>query len=256
MTRIISFCNNKGGVGKTTSAVNLPVFLAAMGKRVLLVDFDPQANATLSLGVNPKKLPLSVYQALIGQTSPQSIIRNTPFFDYELMPSSPDLAGAQMELANQEGWQSRLNGVLEDAKQEYDYVFIDSPPSLGLLTMNIIVASDEIMIPVQSEYLALEGLEQLLDTIELVKQRSGKELDFIGAFLTMYDRRKRLSQQAAKRIRRNFPNHVFDAVIPQSVSLAEAPKFRKTILQHDPHSRATKAYRQLAEEVNNIEEDN
>lgn len=253
MTRVISLCNNKGGVGKTTSAVNLPVFLAASGKRVLLVDFDPQANATLSLGKDPKKLPLSIYQALVRQTSPQSVVRSTPFFDYELMPSSPDLAGAQMELANQEGWQSRLSNVLEEAKQEYDYVFIDSPPSLGLLTMNIIVASDEILIPVQSEYLALEGLEQLLDTIELVKQRSGKELDFIGAFLTMYDRRKRISKQAAKRIRRNFPDYVFDAVIPQAVSLAEAPQYRKTILQYDPHSRATKAYRELAEEINNID---
>ncbi len=253
MARIISLCNNKGGVGKTTSAVNLPVFLAAAGKRVLLVDFDPQANATLSLGINPKKLPLSVYQALVGQTSPQSVIRTTPFFDYEIIPSSADLAGAQMELANQEGWQSRLSQVLEEAKDEYDFVFIDSPPSLGLLTMNIIVASDEILIPVQSEYLALEGLEQLLDTIELVKQRSGKELDFIGAFLTMYDRRRKLSRQAAKRIRRNFPDHVFDAIIPQAVSLAEAPKYRKTILQYDPHSRATKAYRELAEEINEIE---
>lgn len=254
MTRIISLCNNKGGVGKTTSAVNLPVFLAAAGKKVLLVDFDPQANATISLGIDPKKLPLSVYQALIGQTSPQSVIRTTPFFDYEMMPASPDLAGAQMELANQEGWQTRLSQLLEDAKQEYDYVFIDSPPSLGLLTMNIIVASDEVLIPVQSEYLALEGLEQLLDTIELVKQRSGKELDMIGAFLTMYDRRKKLSNQAAKRIRRNFPNRVFDAVIPQSVSLAEAPQYRKTILQYDPHSRATKAYRELAEEIMEVED--
>lgn len=252
MARVISFCNNKGGVGKTTSAVNLPVFLAGMGHKVLLVDFDPQANATLSLGINPKKLPLSVYQALIGQTSPQSVIRTTPFFDYEIMPSSVDLAGAQMELANQEGWQSRLSEILEQAQQEYDFVFIDSPPSLGLLTMNIIVASDEIIIPVQCEYLALEGLEQLLDTIELVKQRSNKELDFTGALLTMYDRRRNLSRQAAKRIRRSFPDYVFDAVIPQAVSLAEAPQYRKTILQHAPHSRATKAYRELAEEINNI----
>lgn len=256
MARIISLCNNKGGVSKTTTAVNLPVFLAAKGKRVLLVDFDPQANATLSLGLAPKKLPLSVYQALMGQVSAQNIIRGTPFFDYEIMPASPDLAGAQVELVNEPGWETRLAAILDQVESDYDFIIIDSPPSLGLLTMNILVASKEIIIPVQCEYLALEGLEQLLDTIDLVKKRIGKDFKNMGALLTMYQRRRRLSQQAAKRIRRNFPAYVFDAVIPRAVALAEAPKFRKTILQYDPHSRATNAFRELAQEVIEIDNSN
>lgn len=251
MSRVISLCNNKGGVSKTTTAVNLPVFLAAMGKRVLLIDFDPQANATLSLGIEPKKIPISVYHALMGKVSPQSIIRSTPFFDYEIMPSSPDLAGAQIELVKKESWESRLSGIVEAVKDNYDFVIIDSPPSLGILTMNIMVASDEILIPIQCQYLALEGLEQLLDTINLVKEKLEKDLEITGALLTMYDRRKRLSRKVAKKVRRNFPGYVFDAVIPKSVALAEAPQFRKTIMQYDPSSKAAKAYRELARELIN-----
>jgi len=249
MSRVISLCNNKGGVGKTTTAVNLPVFLAAMGKRVLLIDFDPQANATLSLGIEPKKIPLSIYHALMGQVNPQSIIRGTPFFDYEIMPASPDLAGAQIELVDKENWESKLSHVVEAVKDDYDFIIIDSPPSLGILTMNIMVASEEILIPIQCQYLALEGLEQLLDTINLVKDKLEENLEITGALLTMYDRRKKLSQQVAKKVRRNFPDYVFDAVIPKSVALAEAPQFRKTIMQYAPNSKATKAYRELAQEL-------
>lgn len=249
MARIICIINNKGGTGKTTTAVNLPVFLAAMGKRVLLVDFDHQANATYSLGLNPRNLPLSVYHALAGQVSPSAIIRKSPFFGYEIMPASPDLAGSNVELVTASNREFKLQQLLEKIKESYDFIFIDSPPSLGLLTINALCASTEVLIPVQCEYLALEGLEQLLNTINLVKNNLGQDLKITGALLTMYNRNNRLSREVAKEVRRNFPGYVFDTVIPRQVALAEAPKFGKTILQYAPTSKAAQAYRELAEEL-------
>lgn len=249
MARIIAVANNKGGVGKTTVSYNLPVFLAALGKRVLLIDFDHQANATFSLGFNPRNLPLSVYHALIGQITPNAIIRRSPFFGYDIMPSSPDLAGATVELVNLKDREFRLKQLLEKIQNDYDFIIIDCPPSLGLLTINALCASNEVLIPVQCEYLALEGLEQLLATINLVKNNLGQDLKITGALLTMYSRGNRLSREVAKEIRRNFPGYVFDAVIPRNIALAEAPKFGKTILQFAPVSPAASAYRQLAEEL-------
>ena len=253
MARIISIANNKGGVGKTNVSVNLPVYLAALGKRVLLVDFDNQANATYSLGIDPKKLPLSIYHALIGQITPSAIIRKSPFFGYEIMPASPDLAGASVELVNLKDREFKLSQVLKDVKDNYDFIIIDSPPSLGPLTINALCASNEVLIPVQCEYLALEGLEQLLATIELLKNNLGQDLKVMGALLTMYSRGSRLSRQVAKEIRRNFSGYVFDTVIPRTVSLAEAPRFGRTILQYAPTSLGSKAYRELAEEIINLE---
>lgn len=249
MARVICIANNKGGVGKTNVSVNLPVFLAAMGKKVLLVDFDHQANASWSLGINPRNLPLSIYHALIGQITPAAVIRKSPFFGYDIMPSSPDLAGASVELVGVQNREFKLKEMLDKIKNDYDFVIIDSPPSLGLLTINSLVAADEVLIPVQSEYLAIEGLEQLMATIELVKNNLGRELKVTGALLTMYNRRNRLSREVAKELRRNFPGYVFDTVIPRTVALAEAPKFGKTILQYAPTSLAVKAYRELAEEI-------
>lgn len=249
MTRVICVANNKGGVGKTNVSVNLPVFLAALGKKVLLVDFDHQANATFSLGINPRKLPLSIYHALTGQITPSAVIRKTQFFGYELLPASPDLAGATVELVNLEDREFKLRQILEKIKDSYDFIIIDSPPSLGLLTINALCASKEVLIPIQCEYLALEGLEQLLTTISLVKNNLEQDLKITGALLTMYNRGNRLSREVAKEVRRNFPGYVFDAVIPRAVVLAEAPKFGKTILQYAPTSLAAKAYRELAEEL-------
>lgn len=249
MARVICIANQKGGVGKTNIAVNLPVFLAAFGKKVLLIDFDHQANATFSLGINPKNLPLSVYHVLTGQISPTAIIRKSPFFGYEIMPSSQDLAGATVELVNLKDRELKLKEAVDKIKSDYDFIIIDSPPSLGLLTLNALVASDEVLIPVQCEYLALEGLGQLLSTIELVRNNLGHQLKIAGAVLTMYNRSSKLSREVAKELRRNFPGYVFDAVIPRAVVLAEAPKFGKTILQYNPTSRAAKAYRELAQEL-------
>lgn len=253
MVRIISIANNKGGVGKTNVSYNLPVFLAALGKKVLLVDFDHQANATYSLGINPKELPLSIYHALTDQVSPLAIIRQSPFFGYDIMPSSPDLAGASVELVGVKNREFKLRQLLDSVKESYDFVIIDSPPSLGLLTINALCASDEVLIPVQSEYLALEGLEQLLSTVDLVRKNLGRDLKITGAVLTMYNRNNKLSREVAKKMRRDFPGYVFEAVIPRAVALAEAPRFGKTILQYAPVSRATMAYRELAEELIEVE---
>lgn len=251
MVRIIAITNQKGGVGKSSVATNLPVFLAALGKRVLLVDMDPQANATLSLGIAPRNLPLSIYHALAGQVSPSAIIRKSPFFGYEIMPSSPDLAGATVELVNIESREFKLRDLLDKVKESYDFIFIDSPPSLGVLTINALCAADEVLIPIQCEYLAVEGLEQLLDTVDLIKNNLGHDLKIAGALLTMYNRNSRLCREVAKEVRRNFPGYVFDTVIPRQVSLAEAPRSGKTILQYAPLSPAVKSFRELAQEIIN-----
>lgn len=255
MARIIGILNQKGGTGKSTTSVNLPVFWAAMGKRVLLVDFDPQANATFSLGVRPKNLPLSIYHALMGQISPFAVIRRTSFFGFDIMPASPDLAGATVELVELKNREFKLGQLLKKLEESYDFIIVDSPPSLGILTLNVLVASKEVLIPVQCEYLALEGLEQLLSTVELVKKNLSSEVKIAGALLTMYNRRNRLSREVAKEVRRNFPGYVFDTVIPRAVALAEAPKFGKPILQYAPASLAAKAYRELAEEILNLEQE-
>lgn len=253
MARIICVANNKGGVGKTNLSYNLPVFLAALGKKVLLIDFDHQANATYSLGIPPRKLPLSIYHALMGQVTPAALIRKSPFFGYEILPASPDLAGATIELVNLKNREFRLKQVIEKIKEPYDFIIIDTPPSLGLLTVNALCAAKEVIIPVQCEYLALEGLEQLLAVINLVKDNLEQDLKITGAVLTMYSRGNKLSREVAKEVRRNFPGYVFDAVIPKAVALAEAPKYGKTILQYAPASLAAKAYRELAEELISLE---
>lgn len=249
MARIIAVCNNKGGVGKTNISVNLPVFLAAQGKKVLLVDFDHQANATFSLGFHPKNIPLSIYHALVGNVSPTAIIRRTSFFGYDFIPASQDLAGAEVELVPMRDRELKLAQLLQKVGADYDVIFIDSPPSLGLLTVNALAAAQEVLIPVQCEYLALEGLGQLLETMELLRKNLGHDLKVTGAILTMYNRHNKISHDVAERLRREFPGYVFKAMIPRAVVLAEAPKFGKTILHYAPVSVACKAYRNLAEEL-------
>jgi chromosome partitioning protein len=253
MAQIISLVNQKGGVGKSTTAVNLAGYLAAMGKYVLLVDTDPQANATSGIGVDPQTVPLNLYHSLVGGLLPEEIIRQTGLFGYDVMPAAPDLAGATVELVTLPNREFKLYEVLRRVRTNYDYILVDCPPSLGLLTINGLVAADEVIIPVQCEYYALEGLGQLLRTIELVQENLDRDLKIKGALLTMYDRRNKLSRQVRKEMERNFAGYVFETVIPRCVRLAEAPSFGQPILQYDPHSRGAKAYRQLAQEIIKLE---
>ena len=253
MAQIISLVNQKGGVSKTTSAVNLGAYLAAMGKYVLLVDLDPQANATSGVGVRQERAPLSLYHSLIGGLLPEEVIRKTELFGYDLMPASPDLAGATIELVTLPNREFKLYELLRRVRTNYDYILIDCPPSLGLLTINGLVAADEVIIPVQCEYYALEGLGQLLKTVGLIQENLGKHLKVKGALLTMFDRRNKLSRQVRKEVERNFPGYVFESIIPRCIRLAEAPSFGKTILQYDPRSKGAKAYQQLAQEILKLE---
>jgi chromosome partitioning protein len=253
MARIISLCNQKGGVGKSTTAQNLSSFLAAFGKRLLLVDIDPQANTTSGMGLNPRRLDKSIYHVLIGKAGIEETIKKTPVFSVDILPSSSALAGAAVELVGMKNREYKLKEALEPIRRKYDFMIIDSPPSLGLLTINALTAAHKVIIPVQCEYYALEGLADLLRTIQLVNTNLKTKIAVFGALLTMYDRKSRLHQAVAKEIRRKFPGYVFDAVIPRNVSLAEAPSFGKTILHYAPYSHGAKAYRRLAEEILKME---
>ena len=249
MARVIGIVNAKGGVGKTTTANNLGAYLAAMGKYVLLVDLDPQANATAGLGLHLADDHLNLYHLLINGDEPEAIIRKSSLFGFDVLPSAENLAGATVELVDMEEREFRLKKALNKIRTNYDYILIDSPPSLGLLTVNGLVAAEQVIIPVQCEYYALEGLGQLVKTIDLVRNSLNPQLKILGVLLTMYDKRNKLANQIVMEVKKNFPGHVFDTIIPRAVSLAEAPSFGKTILQFDESSRAAEAYEQLAEEV-------
>ncbi len=252
MARVISICNQKGGVGKTTTAINLGAYLAALGKYVLLVDLDSQGNATVGSGIHLEPEAANVYHSLINDQNPQSLVKKTSVFGLDVLPASQSLAGATVELVSMHERESRLKNVLNGIRTSYDYVLVDCPPSLGLLTVNALAASEHVLIPVQCEYYALEGLGQLLRTIELVRQSLNPDLHVLGVLLTMYDKRNQLARQVLNEVMKNFPGRVFDSVIPRTISLAEAPSFGKSILQFDPASKAARAYRNLAEEVINL----
>jgi chromosome partitioning protein len=249
MARIISICNQKGGVGKTTTSTNLGAYLAALGKYVLLVDLDSQANATGGLGVSVGDDGYNVYHALVNDQNPQMFIRKSSIFGFDVLPSAQSLAGATVELVGMQERETRLKKVLDHVRTNYDYILVDCPPSLGLLTVNALAASERVLIPVQCEYYALEGLGQLLKTIELVREGLNPDLQVLGVLLTMYDKRNQLARQVLNEVMKNFPGRVFESVIPRTISLAEAPSFGKTILQFDPSSSAARAYKQLAEEI-------
>lgn len=249
MAKIISLVNQKGGVGKTTTAINVATYLAAHGKNVLLVDLDPQANASSGLGLDVYNNDKSLYHALVLNEHPKNIIYKTNTFGHDIIPSSQDLAGAAIELTDVENREYQLYNVLRQVRNEYDYIVIDSPPSLGLLTINGLVASDEVIVPVQTEYFALEGLGQLLNTIDLVQDNLQPKLQLGGILMTMYDRRNRLSRQVVKEVKKHFQDKVFDSIIPRTVRLAEAPSYGKSILHFDRLSKGARAYRQLAEEI-------
>ncbi len=254
MGKIISIVNQKGGVGKTTTALNLGAYLAYLGKSVLLVDIDPQANATSGIGIDHKNLEYGIYESLIGQKPIYEVIKRTIQDGYRVAPATISLAGAGIELVGMEDREYRLHKILASVKDEYDYIIIDGPPSLGLLTINSLVAADKVLIPIQSEYYALEGLGQLLDTISLVQANLKPELDIMGAVITMFDRRNRLSTSVMNELYQYFPNRVFRSVIPRSVRLAEAPSYGRSILHYDPKSKGGRAYEKLAREILDFEQ--
>jgi len=248
MAQIISIVNQKGGVGKTTTAINLGAYLARLGKFVLLVDLDPQANATSGLGINHRELNKTIYHALTGETPINELILKTPIDGYSIIPSNADLAGANVELFSVANRENILREALLPIRNNFDVILIDCPPSLGVLTINGLVAADKILIPVQAEYYALEGLGQLIGTINLIKENIKPELDILGAVMTMYDGRVSLSSAVLEELYKHFPNKIFRSVIPRSVRLAEAPSFGKTIFEYEPNGKAAKAYERLARE--------
>lgn len=248
MAQIISIVNQKGGVGKTTTAINLGAYLASLGKFVLLIDLDPQANATSGVGINHREIQKTIYHALSGQIPIEQTIVPTPVAGYKFIPANAALAGANVELYSLENRENILRDALLPIRNNFDVILIDCPPSLGLLTVNGLVAADKVLIPVQAEYYALEGLGQLLETINLVKENLKPELDIMGAVLTMFNGRVSLSNAILEELYKYFPNKIFRSVIPRSIRLAEAPSFGKTILEYEPNGKAAKAYERLARE--------
>jgi chromosome partitioning protein len=248
VSRVLAVANQKGGVGKTTTAVNLSAYLA-LGVRVLLIDLDPQANATSSLGIEPDGAAASTYEALIGVAPLRDAIVSSGRQQLDLVPASRALAGAQVELVEMAERERRLQQALGDVRPGYDLVLIDCPPSLGILTLNALVAADRLLAPVQCEYLALEGVAQLMETIELVRATLNPRLELLGMLMTMFDPRTRLSAQVVEEVRRHFPDRTFDTVIPRSVRLSEAPSFGKPVLEYEPTSRGALAYAELAQEL-------
>ena len=247
MGKIIAVVNQKGGVGKTTTAVNLTAALKEAGKRVLLCDFDPQANATSGLGLDKRHLRYSIYDVVINNTPARDAIVHTDFGD--VLPSTADLAGAAVELVSMPLPNYRLRNALETIKHQYDLIFIDCPPSLELLTLNSLCAADSILVPVQCEYYALEGLTDLMTTLRMVKRKLNPKLEIFGVALTMFDGRTNFSTQVAQEVRRHFPGKVYATVIPRNVRLAEAPSHGLPVTVYDKHSRGALAYKAMAQEI-------
>ncbi len=249
MAKKIAIVNQKGGVGKSTTAINLGASLAEQGRKVLIVDIDPQGNATSGLGLEKSDLEYSIYDALINDTPLNKIIKPTGHDDFYILPANIDLAGAEIELVSIMSRESRLKKKINESNIEFDYIFFDCPPSLGLLTLNALTASDHIIVPIQCEYYALEGLGQLMQTVELVQSNLNPELTLLGVVLTMNDARTNLSSQVIEEVKKYFGKDVFNTIIPRNVRLSEAPSFGEPIVTYDPSSRGAKAYKDLAKEV-------
>lgn len=247
MQRIIAVINQKGGVGKTTTAINLGAYLAKSGKEVLIVDLDPQGNATSGLGLNKNSLDSTMYDVLFGANNVQTTIKETKISGLNIMPANANLAAAEIDLANEENREFKLKNAL--AHTTADYVLIDCPPALGLLTINALTAAHEVLIPVQAEYYALEGLGQLLDVIQRVRGGLNTQLEILGVVVTMHDSRTALADQVVNELRKHFGDKVLNSVIPRNVRLAEAPSFGKPISEHDKWSKGARAYKQLAKEI-------
>jgi len=249
MAKVITITNQKGGVGKTTTTVNLSAYLANEGKRVLLVDLDPQGNSTSSLGVEKSELTRSLYDVLVNEVHPQDVLKETKYKGLHIIPSTQVLAAAEVELVSELAREYKLKQALEKVADRYDYIILDSPPSLGILTVNGLTASDKVLIPVQAEYFALEGLSQLLHTVQRIKSSLNPQIDLLGVLLTMYDKRTVLARQVEQEVKKHFPGKVFDVIVPRNIRLAEAPSFGKSIFGYDRLGKGANAYKSLAKEV-------
>lgn len=248
MGKTIAVVNQKGGVGKTTTAVNLAAIIGHYGYKVLLVDVDPQGNATSGLGINKREVNESTYDMIVGDIKAETITKTTPYNMLDVLPSNMNLAGAELELVDLEGRESRLRNALAPVKDKYDFIIIDCPPSLGLLTVNVLCASDSVIVPIQCEYYALEGLSQLMNTIRQVKRLYNSYLELEGVLLTMFDGRLNLTQQVVGEVKRFFPQKVYATVIPRNVRLSEAPSFGQPVYYYDKSSKGSVAYGEFTRE--------
>ncbi len=249
MGKIIAITNQKGGVGKTTTSINLSASLGSMGKKTLVIDVDPQGNTTSGLGFDRRSIVMSTYDVLVDGTDVNDVILTTEFKNLDLIPSNIDLAAADLELIDLPNRDSRLKDAISPVKDSYDYIIIDCPPSLGLITTNALCASDSILIPAQCEYYALEGISQLMNTVKRIKRQCNDRLEIEGVLMTMYDSRLNLTQQVVDEVKKHFSKKVFNTVIPRGVRLSEAPSYGQPILYFDKSSKGSKAYVDLAEEI-------
>lgn len=249
LAKVIAVANQKGGVGKTTSAVNIAAALGFNNKKTLIIDVDPQGNATSGVGIDKRSCRFTTYDMLVGDTKAQEIIVQTPFENLFIMPSGIDLAAAEIEIADMENRAYRMKQAIVSVKADFDYIIVDCPPSLGLITTNALTACDTILVPIQCEYYALEGLSQLMNTVRRVKRQTNPHIDIEGVLLTMYDGRLNLTQQVVNEVKRFFPKKVFSTVIPRGVRLSEAPSFGMPVIYFDKSCKGTQAYLELVQEI-------